>query len=363
MTTRYDGRTPPGRVPGRAGAQIATATPEASAYPGLPPWLTVQDKVLLLTGADSWRTQGAEALGLRPMITSDGPAGVRGVVLDERHPSSSLPCPSALGATWDPELVRELAAALGAEARAKGVDILLAPTINLMRTPLGGRGFECFSEDPVLTARLGVAFVRGVQSAGVAATVKHFVGNDSETERWTYDARIAERVLRELYLVPFEACVREAGVALVMAAYNKVNGVPMTEHARLLRDVLKDEWGFDGVVTSDWHAARSTAATALAALDLAMPGPDGPWGAQLIQAVTDGAVTAEVLDDKVVRLLRLASRVGAVLPRGDDPPGPPRVPSARADLRPAVAAVPARAAPHTYACKISPSRRLRPPAS
>jgi len=312
MTTRYDGRIPPGRVPGRAGAQITAVTPEAGAPDGLPSWLTVQDKVLLLTGADSWRTQGAEALGLRPMITSDGPAGVRGVVLDERHPSSSLPCPSALGATWDTELVGELAAALGAEAHGKGVDVLLAPTINLMRTPLGGRGFECFSEDPVLTARLSVAFVRGVQSAGVAATVKHFVGNDSETQRWTYDARIAERVLRELYLVPFEACVREAGVALVMAAYNKVNGVPMTEHARLLRDVLKDEWGFDGVVTSDWHAARSTAATALAALDLAMPGPDGPWGGQLTQAVTDGAVTPEVLDDKVIRLLWLARRVGAL---------------------------------------------------
>ena len=142
MTTRYDGRIPPGRVPGRAGAQItATTTPEDGARDGLPSWLTVQDKVLLLTGADSWRTQGAEALGLRPMITSDGPAGVRGVVLDERHPSSSLPCPSALGATWDTELVGELAAALGAEAHGKGVDVLLAPTINLMRTPLGGRGF------------------------------------------------------------------------------------------------------------------------------------------------------------------------------------------------------------------------------
>jgi beta-glucosidase len=313
MTTRYEGRTPSGRASGRAGARTtATPTPDASAQDGPLSGLTVQDKVLLLTGADAWRTQGAEAIGLRPMITSDGPAGVRGVVLDERHPSSSLPCPSALGATWDAGLVGELAAALGAEARAKGVDVLLAPTINLMRTPLGGRGFECFAEDPVLTARLAVAFVRGVQSAGVAATVKHFVGNDSETERWTYDARIPERVLRELYLAPFEACVREAGVALVMAAYNKVNGTPMTEHARLLRDVLKDEWGFDGVVTSDWHAARSTAATALAALDLAMPGPDGPWGGQLAQAVTDGAVTGEVLDDKVIRLLRLAARVGAL---------------------------------------------------
>jgi len=300
--------------------------------------LSVQDKVLLLTGADAWRTQGADALGLRPMVCSDGPAGVRGILLDERHPSSSLPCPSALGATWDTGLVGELAAALGAEARSKDVDVLLAPTINLMRTPLGGRGFECFSEDPVLTAGIGVAFVRGVQSAGVAATVKHFVGNDSETQRWSYDARIAEHVLRELYLAPFEACVRHAGVALVMAAYNKVNGVPMTEHARLLRDVLKDEWGFDGVVTSDWHAARSTAATALAALDLAMPGPDGPWGPQLARAVADGAVTPEVLDDKLARLLRLAARVGAVLPRGDDPPRPPRASSARADLRPAVAA-------------------------
>jgi beta-glucosidase len=317
VTTQFEGRIPPGRISGRAGAPAASP---AALLAGL----TVRDKVLLLTGADSWRTQGAEALGLRPMITSDGPAGVRGEVLDERHPSSSLPCPSALGATWDPELVGELAAALGAEARSKGVDVLLAPTINLMRTPLGGRGFECFSEDPVLTSRLAVAFVRGVQSAGVAATAKHFVGNDSETERWSYDARIAERVLRELYLAPFEACVREAGLALVMAAYNKVNGIPMTEHAYLLRDVLKGEWGFDGVVTSDWHAARSTAATALAALDLAMPGPDGPWGGQLADAVADGAVTPEVLDDKVVRLLRLAGRVGALgLPGGDDPPGPP----------------------------------------
>jgi len=321
MTTPLEGRTPPGRIAGRAGAR--TAISDAAMVAGL----SVQEKVLLLTGADSWRTQGADALGLRPMITSDGPAGVRGVLLDERQPSSSLPCPSALGATWDPELVYELAAALGAEARSKGVDVLLAPTINLMRTPLGGRGFECFSEDPVLTARVAVAYVRGLQSAGVAATVKHFVGNDSETERWTYDARITEQVLREVYLLPFEACVREAGAWLVMAAYNKVNGIPMTEHGYLLRDVLKGEWGFDGVVTSDWHAARSTAATALAALDLAMPGPDGPWGSQLAQAVAEGSVTQEVLDDKVIRLLRLARRVGALSdhagpPADDEAPGP-----------------------------------------
>ncbi len=186
----------------------------------------------LLTGADNWRTAGDARAGLRPMAFSDGPAGVRDIAMDERAPSSSLPCPSALGATWDPGLVAEVAAALGAEARGKGIDVLLAPTIHLMRTPLGGRGFECFAEDPVLTARIAVAYVRGVQSAGVACAVKHFICNDSETQRWTCDVRVAPHVLRELYLVPFEAVVREAGVLAVMAGYNSVNGATMTETAR-----------------------------------------------------------------------------------------------------------------------------------
>jgi beta-glucosidase len=260
------------------------------------------------------------------MVTSDGPAGVRGTTKDERRPSACLPCPSALGATWDADLVFRLAAALGAEARSKGVDILLAPTVNLMRTPLGGRGFECFAEDPVLTARLASAYVRGVQSAGVAATIKHYVGNDSETERWTYDARIAESVLRELYLVPFEACVRDAGAWLIMAAYNKINGHRMTENVRLLRDVLKNAWGFDGVIISDWHAARSTRETAEATLDLSMPGPEGPWGDLLAHAVNEQAVSRELLDDKVIRLLRLARRVGALVdpawPADGDGAGP-----------------------------------------
>lgn len=275
----------------------------------------------LLTGADSWRLPGCPAIGLRPIVTSDGPAGVRGETKDERTPSASLPCPSALGATWDPDLVRELAAALGREARSKNVDVLLAPTINLMRTPLGGRGFECFAEDPVLTAALAVAYVRGVQDAGVAATPKHLVGNDSETRRWVYDAQIDPHVLRELYLVPFEACVTEAGAQLVMAAYNSVNGVSMTENAPLLRDLLKGEWGFDGVVTSDWQAARSTTATALAGLDICMPGPDGPWGERLARAVADGEVSEDVLDDKVLRVLRLARRVGALAGDGSAGPG------------------------------------------
>ena len=284
---------------------------------GLLAALALEDKVRLLTGADNWRTRPAPAIGLRPMVVSDGPAGVRGTTMDERNPASSLPSPSALGATWDPALVQTLAAALGTEARSKGVDILLAPTVNIMRTPLGGRGFESFGEDPVLTARMAVAFVRGLHQAGAAAAVKHYVGNDSETGRWTYDARIPEHVLRELYLAPFEACVREADVDLVMTGYNMVNGITMTEHGHLLRRVLKDEWGFCGVALSDWHAARSTVATAAAGLDLAMPGPDGPWGEKLLAAVRAGEITEEEVDDKVWRVLRLAQRVGAFGPAPD----------------------------------------------
>ena len=316
------------------------AGPAAPAERSLLAALSVPDKVHLLTGAANWRTHGSPALGLRPMIMSDGPSGVRGVTKDERLPSTSLPCPSACGATWDTGLITELAAALGAEARGKGVDVLLAPTINLMRTPLGGRGFECFSEDPVLTARMAVAFITGLQSAGVAAVAKHFVGNDSETERWGYDAVITETVLRELYLAPFEACVREAGTALVMAAYNKVNGTHATAHAWLLRKVLKGEWEFDGVVVSDWNAARATVPTAIAGLDLAMPGPNGPWGEELARAVLDGAVPESDIDDKLARILRLARRVGALAPP-DGEPAPAPGPMPGQDLRPALDGTPA----------------------
>jgi beta-glucosidase len=278
--------------------------------------LDLEDKVRLLTGADNWRTCPLPAIGLRAMVMSDGPAGVRGQTMDERNPSASLPCPSALGATWDPALVQELAFALGAEAKSKGVDVLLAPTINVMRTPLGGRGFESFGEDPVLIARMAVAYVDGLRQAGVAAAAKHYVGNDSETQRWTYDARIAEHVLRELYLVPFEACVREADLDLVMTGYNMVNGITMTEHPRLLSAILKREWGFQGVALSDWHATRTTVATATAGLDLAMPGPSGPWGGLLAAAVRAGEVSQDEVDAKVLRILRLARRVGALGPNG-----------------------------------------------
>jgi len=196
--------------------------------------------------------------------------------------------------------------------------VVLGSTVNIVRTPLNGRGFECVSEDPLLTSRIAVAYVRGVQSVGVGATVKHYVANDSETERRTYDARVSEQVLRELYLPPFEACVAEADVFLVMAAYNSVNGAFMTTNLALLRDLLKTEWGFQGVVVSDWSATSTTVASAIGGLDLIMPGPDGPWGELLVAAVRAGTVPEAEVDDKVSRLLGLARRVGALNGSGPD---------------------------------------------
>jgi beta-glucosidase len=278
--------------------------------------LSLEQKVRLLTGADFWSLHPEPAIGLRRVVLSDGPAGVRGELWDERDPSANIPSPTALAASWDEAGVERLGRLLAGEARRKGVDVLLAPTVNLHRSPYGGRHFECFSEDPLLSARIGVAYVRGVQAGGVAATVKHLVANDSETERFTLDARVDERALRERYLAPFEPIVREAGVWAVMAAYNSVNGVTATEHP-MLQEVLKDEWGFDGVVMSDWYAARSTEPAAKAGLDLVMPGPGGPWGVRLVTAVREGRVPEAAIDDKVLRLLRLAARVGAL--EGIDP--------------------------------------------
>lgn len=279
---------------------------------GLVAHLSLEQKVRLLTGATAWVLYAEPAVGLRSIVMSDGPAGVRGISVDPANPSSSLPCGVGLAATWDEKLIEELAAALGREARAKGVDVVLAPTVNIVRTPLNGRGFESFSEDPFLTSRIAVAYVRGLQKTGVAATVKHFVANDSETQRRTYDARITEQVLRELYLPPFEACIAEASALLVMAAYNSVNGATMTANSPLLQDLLKEEWGFRGVVVSDWSATTSTAPSAIAGLDLIMPGPKGPWGDGLLDAVRAGVVTEAQINDKVARILFVARSVGAL---------------------------------------------------
>ncbi|WP_354383276.1 glycoside hydrolase family 3 C-terminal domain-containing protein [Streptomyces sp. PvR034] len=296
------------------GEERPTARPESLDLPDL---LDLDGQIRLLTGADTWRTVAEPAVGLRPIVFSDGPAGVRGPGWDERDTAALLPSASALAALWDEDRVHRLGVLLGDEARRKGVHVVLAPTLNLHRSPLAGRHFECFSEDPLLAGRTGAALIRGIQSRGVAATAKHYVANDSETDRLTLDARIDERVLRELYLAPFEAAVR-AGVWLVMSAYNAVNGATMSE-SPLLAEPLKGEWGFDGAVVSDWGAVRSTAAAGSAAQDLAMPGPSGPWGQALAGAVRAGLVPAGAVADKTRRLLRLAARVGALTAPGAAP--------------------------------------------
>jgi beta-glucosidase len=253
---------------------------------------------------------------------SDGPIGVRGEQWSAADPSIALPSPTALAATWDVELVRRAGGLLAQEARRKGVHVLLAPTLNLHRSPLAGRHFECFSEDAYLTGEIGAAYVEGVQEGGVATTPKHFVANDFETDRFTVDVVVGEQALRELYLRPFERVVR-AGAWGLMTAYNSVNGSTMTEHAELVLGVLKDEWGFDGFVVSDWTAVRSTEAAALGGTDVAMPGPHGPWGARLEAAVREGRVPESAVDDRVRRILRLAGRVGALHPAGTDSPASP----------------------------------------
>ncbi len=274
--------------------------------------LDLAAKVRILSGQDFWTLPAIDEIGLASLVVSDGPIGVRGTRWSADDPSVALPSPTALAACWDPELARRAGQLLGQEARRKGVHVLLAPTVNLHRSPLGGRHFECYSEDPLLTGAIGAGYVTGVQEQGVGTTVKHFVANDAETDRFTVDARVGERALRELYLAPFETIVREAGAWGVMAAYNCVNGVTMTEQDALQNGVLKGEWGFDGVIVSDWLAARDTVATALGGLDLAMPAANSPWGAKLERAVRVGKVAPEIVDEQVRRVLRLAARVGAL---------------------------------------------------
>ncbi len=237
---------------------------------------------------------------------SDGPAGVRGTSWTG-PPSFSFPCGAALGATFDPELVAEIGAALARECIARGVNVLLGPTVNLARTPIGGRNFECFGEDPVLTAELAVAYIEGLQRLGVAACVKHFVANDTEFERMTVSVEVDEETLRELYFVPFEAAVTRAGVRCVMAAYNRLHGTFCSEHEWLLSDVLRGDWGFDGVVMSDWHGCHSGAASLRAGLDVEMPGPPLHRGAALAAEIDSGAASPDDLDRAAGNVVRLAA--------------------------------------------------------
>ncbi|MFI7062300.1 beta-glucosidase [Kribbella sp. NPDC050124] len=272
--------------------------------------LSLEEKVRILTGQDFWSTHPLPGIGLRSMVLSDGPSGVRGAVWDERDPSLNLPSATALSSSWDLEIAHRYGVVSALEARRKGVDVVLGPTINLHRSPLGGRHFEAFSEDPVLTAELAAAYVAGVQELGVGATPKHYVANDFETERFTADVVVSDRALREVYLLAFEKAVTESKAWLVMSAYNSINGATASEN-ELLETPLNSEWGFDGVVVSDWTAVRSLE-SAKHSQDLAMPGPTGAWGDALVEAVRSGEIREDAIDRKVLRLLALAARVGAL---------------------------------------------------
>ena len=269
-------------------------------------------KVRLLTGTSFFSLTGDEALGLAPLAMSDGPSGVKGQSQSGGEATSLLPNATVLASSWSESLLTEVGNFLAEEAMRHRTHIVLGPTINLHRSPLGGRVFEAFSEDPLLTGRLAAAYVRGLQQRGVAACLKHLVGNESETERHSVDVRIDEATLREVYLLPFEICVADAHPWTIMAAYNDVNGVAATEHHELNNGVLKGEWGWDGVLMSDWGATKTAAPAANGGLDLVMPGPRGPWGPALVAAVEAGEVIEAAIDDHLSRLLRLAGRVGAI---------------------------------------------------
>jgi beta-glucosidase len=265
--------------------------------------------VVPLSGADWWKT---DASGDVPALkVTDGPSGARGERFAGGPASLSIPCPAALGATWDVDLVERVGAALAVEARAKHAHVLLAPTINLQRSPLGGRHFECLSEDPTLTAHLAVAYVTGLQGGGVAACVKHLVANDTEADRFEISSEPDERTLRECSLLPFEHALRRAGAWSTMAAYNRLHGTHCSQNERLLTTILRDEWGWDGVVVSDWFATRSTVESANAGLDLEMPGPAMLWGAALAAAIERGEVSVDTIVAKRQRLALLGSRTGA----------------------------------------------------
>lgn len=280
--------------------------------------LDLDERATLTAGRDNWRIAGIPRLGIGDLKTTDGPTGARGDLTTGAR-AVCFPVGSAIGATWDVDLVAEVAAVLAEEARSKGAQVLLGPTVNIHRHPLAGRNFECYSEDPELTARLAVAFIRSLQAGGIGASLKHYVGNDSEFERHSISTEVDERTLREVYLRPFEAAVAEADPWTIMAAYNKVNGVHATEHRRLQVDVLKDEWGWPGVIVSDWYATHDTVRSGNGGLDLQMPGPAAQFGPALADAVRAGEVPEAELDDKARRILRLYARTGK-LDRPDEEP-------------------------------------------
>ena len=289
--------------------------------------MTLREQVSLLSGADFWSLPALARLGIGKLRVTDGPNGARGGgSLVGGVKSAAFPVGIAIGASWDVGLAREIGAALAQEVKSKGAHVSLAPTVNIQRSVTNGRNFECYSEDPILTAELAVGYIEGLQGAGISATIKHFIGNESEIERTTMSSDIDERTLREVYLVPFEAAVKRAKVWGIMSSYNKIGGTYTAENHWLLTQVLRGDWGYDGVVMSDWFGSRSCAPTVNAGLDLEMPGPSRDRGQQLIAAVADGSVTAATVRARCGAVLRLMQRTGALADH--------RVFEERADNRP-----------------------------
>lgn len=285
--------------------------------------LTLEERAQLLAGESHWKTHAAPSADIPSLFLSDGPHGLRKqegaqdcMGIAESRPATCFPTASALACSFDPELVERVGAAIGEEARRQGVDVVLGPGVNIKRHPLCGRNFEYFSEDPVVSGELGAAMVRGIQSRGVGACLKHFAANSQEHARMVSDSVVDERTLRELYLAPFEHVVRHARPWSVMTAYNKLNGVYCSEHEWLLCEVLRGEWGFDGAVVSDWGAMSSSVASVRAGLDLCMPGPRRDHARALVEAVRSGELEEGCVNEAASHIERLARRVKACQAEG-----------------------------------------------
>jgi len=267
--------------------------------------MTTEEKIDLLGGVDDFYTRGVPRLGVPRFKMADGPLGVRNY-----GPSTTMAGGIALAATWNPHLAESVGIEIGRDARARGVHFLLAPGVNIYRAPMNGRNFEYFGEDPFLASRIAVAYINGVQSQGVSATVKHFMGNNSEFDRHNTDSVIDERAMREIYLPVFEAAVREAHIGAIMDSYNLTNGMHMTQNGYLNNDVVKKEWGFNGIVMSDWTSTYDAIGAANGGLDLEMPSGKFLNREKLLPAIQQGKVSIATIDDKVRRILRVGAQFG-----------------------------------------------------
>ncbi|WTW99864.1 glycoside hydrolase family 3 C-terminal domain-containing protein [Streptomycetaceae bacterium NBC_01309] len=287
--------------------------------------LTLEEKAALLDGSDFWRTQPIERLGIPAIMLSDGPHGLRKQDESGDHlgllasvPATCFPPAAGLASSWDTALVARVGEAIGRECRTEEVAVVLGPGVNMKRSPLCGRNFEYYSEDPALAGELGAAFTQGVQSQGVGVSVKHYAANNQETDRMTVSAEVDERTLREIYLPAFETVVAKADPWTVMSSYNRVNGTYVAESRELLTEILRDDWGFRGLVVSDWGGVSRRAETVAAGLDLEMPSSGGIGTRIILDAVASGQLTQADVDLAVTRVLTLIDRA---LPALADPAG------------------------------------------